>query len=343
MSEKVELRGLTYEEVETLVLDMGEKKFRAKQIFQWVNKGIASFDEASNLSKPLREKLEERFYLDNVQVLKVMSSSDGTKKFLLSLADGDVIEAVLMKYKHGNSICISTQVGCKMGCTFCASTIGGLVRNLTAGEIVGQIFAVQNHSDLKINNIVLMGSGEPLDNYDNVLKFLRLVNNKEGMNIGMRNITLSTCGLSDQIKRLANENLQITLAISLHCANDGDRSRLMPINRQFSIPSLMAACDYYIEKTNRRITFEYGLINGVNDTEDVAHQLGKLLKGRLCHVNLIPINKVEERDYHPSDNRSIMKFKKVLESYGVVTTVRRELGSDINAACGQLRKSHIES
>lgn len=340
---KKDIRSYTCEALETYMIENGEKKFRGKQLYGWITKGIQDLDEAVNLPKSLKEKLKEEFVLDNIKIIKKLTSDhDRTTKFLYELQDGHIVEGVLMSYKHGYSICISTQVGCKMGCTFCASAIGGIERNLTAGEIIGQLYAVEREMDVKISNVVLMGSGEPLDNYNEVLTFLKLVNDPNGFNLGMRHITLSTCGIADKIEALADENMQLTLAISLHCANDQERSELMPVNKKYNLDRLMSACRYYTEKTNRRITFEYGLIAGVNDTEKRAKELGMLIKGMLCHVNLIPINQVIERDYRPSKESSISKFKKVLESYGVTTTIRRELGSDINAACGQLRKGHLE-
>ncbi len=340
---KKDIRSYSCEAIENHMVTIGEKKFRGKQLYGWIVKGIQSFDEAINMPKPLKEKLSEEFVLNNVKIVKKMDSSkDKTSKFLYELQDGHIIEGVLMSYKHGYSICVSTQVGCKMGCTFCASAIGGIERNLTAGEIIGQLYAVEKEMGIKISNVVLMGSGEPLDNYSEVLQFLKLVNDPKGYNLGMRHITLSTCGIADKIEALADENMQLTLAISLHCANDDERSELMPVNRKYNLERLMKACRYYTDKTNRRITFEYGLIAGVNDTNERAKELGKLIQGMLCHVNLIPINQVIERDYQPSKESSIAKFKTVLEGYGVTTTIRRELGSDINAACGQLRKNHLE-
>ena len=298
---------------------------------------------ASNLPLKLREKLEDDFYLPNMSILKeYLSEKDNTRKYLFELNDGNIIEGVLMKYKHGYSICLSTQIGCKMGCTFCASTIDGVERNLTAGEIFAQVLVVEKKVGIRISNIVLMGSGEPLDNYDNVIKFLYLVNSKDGYNLGMRNITLSTCGIVPKIFDLADEELQITLAISLHSGNDHERTKIMPVNKKYSLEKLIEACRYYIMKTGRRITFEYALIKGVNDNSEKARELGALLKGMLCHVNLIPINKVVERDYNPAREDAIEKFKKILESFGITTTIRRELGSDINAACGQLRKGYKE-
>ncbi|MBN2897404.1 MAG: 23S rRNA (adenine(2503)-C(2))-methyltransferase RlmN [Clostridia bacterium] len=341
--QKRDIRSYSLEALENYMIEIGEKKFRAKQLYGWIVKGIQSFDEAVNMPKGLRVKLEETFLLDNVKIIKRLSSEkDQTTKFLYELWDGHVVEGVLMSYKHGYSICVSTQVGCRMGCTFCASTLGGMVRHLSAGEIMGQLYAVEVALGIKISNIVLMGSGEPLDNYEAVLQFLKLVNDPAGYNLGMRHITLSTCGIADKIEALADENLQLTLAISLHCANDAERTALMPINKKYNLERLMAACRYYTEKTNRRITFEYGLIAGVNDTPERAKELGMLIKGMLCHVNLIPINQVVERNYQPSKEASIAAFKKILENYGITTTIRRELGSDINAACGQLRNDHLE-
>lgn len=342
MSNRQAIRELSPEQITDAILTLGEKKFRAKQIVGWLAKGVESFDEMKNLPKGLVEKLKENYYVKNVAVIEELKSSDGTSKFLLSLRDGEVIEAVLMKYKHGVSICISTQVGCRMGCSFCASTLNGMVRNLTAGEMLGQLYAVQRVADVIINNVVLMGSGEPLDNYEECVRFLRLVNSKDTLNISMRNLTLSTCGVVPGIYKLADEQLQITLAISLHTPYDEERDDLIPVNRKYPIKELLIAVDYYIKKSNRRVTFEYAMINGVNDSITEAKSLGQLLKGKLCHVNLIPVNPVKEKDYNPSKDQTLIDFKNVLEKYGVVTTIRRELGSDINAACGQLRNKHIE-
>lgn len=339
---KKQLRSLELDDLKAWLSEQGEKPFRAKQIFEWVQKGITSIDEMTNISKALRAKMEEAFVLDNVKVVKYLDSKDKTRKYLLSMNDGEIIEAVLMRYKHGNSICVSTQVGCRMGCTFCASTLGGMTRNLEAGEILGQIMTIQNDIGERISNVVLMGSGEPLDNYDEVVKFLRLVNHPQGLNISMRHITLSTCGLVEEINRLAEEKLQITLAISLHAVNDDKRSSLMPINRKYDLNALLKACRHYTDMTGRRITFEYALIEGENDHEEEARQLAKKLRGMLCHVNLIPINPVEERGYKASSNKNITRFQKILKDSGVETTIRRELGSDINAACGQLRAQHLE-
>lgn len=343
MNDKMELRGQTIEALEGLCQNVKVPKFRAKQIFKWVNKGVRTFEEMTDLSKDLRTVLEAHAYIGSGEIVQILSSeADGTQKYLFKLKDGNVIESVLMRYKHGNSVCVSTQVGCLMGCTFCASTIGGMVRNLTAGEILGQILDIQNNIGERISNVVLMGSGEPLDNFDEVVKFIEIINHKEGLNVSQRHITLSTCGIVPKIYALAELKLQITLAISLHSAENEERSELMPVNRSYPIEKLLEACDYYTEKTGRRITYEYALILGKNDKEEKAKALAKRLKGKLCHVNLIPINDVKERGYKASDNNSIERFKNILKQSGIETTVRRELGSDINAACGQLRKSHMD-
>ncbi len=343
MNKKIDLRNYTLDELEDLVIDLGDKKFRAKQVLSWVHKGIEEIDEMNNIPKTLREKLKEVSYLKNMDILKVLKSKiDNTRKYLLILKDGNIIESVLMKYKHGNTVCVSTQVGCKMGCGFCASTLDGVVRNLTAGEILGQVLTIQNDIGERISNIVLMGSGEPLDNYEEVLKFFGIINHPIGLNISMRNITLSTCGIVPKILDLAEKKLQITLAISLHAPNDEIRSKSMPINKVYNIDSILNACKKYIENTNRRITFEYALIKGVNDKREHAMELADKLKGILCHVNLIPLNEVKETGYKTSNQRSVEEFKKILEKKGIRVTVRRELGSDIDAACGQLRKNYLE-
>ncbi len=340
--EKIELRSLTLQEIEENLVKNGFKKYRAKQIYNWVSKGINDFDEMKNIPKDLLKYLESYFILENMTIEKVVQSKDDTQKFLLRLKDNHVIEAVLMKYRHGYSICISTQIGCKMGCQFCASTIGGKVRNLTSGEMLGQIMTLQNFVGQRIGNVVLMGSGEPLDNYDAVLKFLKLVNDDDGLNISHRSITLSTVGIVPRIYDLAEESLQITLAISLHEVDEAKRTALIPVNQKYPVVEIIKACKYYTKKTKRRITFEYSLINGVNDNMETAIALGKLLKGMLCHVNLIPINAVVEKDFKPSSEINIIKFKETLEKFGIVTTIRREMGSDINAACGQLRNDYIK-
>lgn len=340
----IDLRNLNIEELEELMVTISEKKFRAKQVFKWVHSGIENIDDMTDLSINLREKLKTNLNICNMEVEeKYISKSDGTIKYLMHLQDGNLIECVVMKYDYGNSICISTQAGCLMGCTFCASSIGGKNRDLTSGEMIGQILKAQRDGNIKISNVVLMGTGEPFDNYDNVIKFLSLVNHKDGLNIGMRHITISTCGLVPEIKKLALLNLQLTLAISLHAPNDELRRLTMPIAKKYAIEELMEACKYYILKTGRRITFEYALIHGLNDKEIHAIELSRRLSGMLCHVNLIPINKISGRDYEKSNKSQIEIFKKVLMDKGIETTVRRELGNDIDAACGQLRRKYIET
>lgn len=322
----------------------GEKEFRAKQVFDWIYNEIFEFSKMNNIPKSTKIKLEEAFYIGIPKVRRIYDSIDSaTKKFLFEYADGNVIECVEMEYSYGNSICVSTQVGCRMGCKFCASTIGGMIRNLTSGEILAQILKVQSIVKKRISNVVLMGSGEPLDNYENVLKFLELSNAEYGLNIGQRHITLSTCGIVPKIYELADLNLQITLAISLHAPTDEERKSLMPIASKYSIEELISACNYYIEKTGKRITFEYSLVKGINDNENNARKLGNLLKGLLCHVNLIPVNSVTESEFKKPSNKTMDDFSNVLSLLGVNNTIRKEMGSDINAACGQLRKSFINS
>lgn len=336
------LKDLTLPRMEELCLEIGEKRYRAEQVMKWVYSGVKDIGDMKNLPESFRIKLKERAYIGHLNVEKKYESNlDGTIKYLLKLSDGNIIESVLMRYKFGVSACLSTQVGCRMGCSFCASTIGGMVRNLTAGELTDEILTMQSDANERISSIVLMGSGEPLDNFENVVDFLKIINYPGGLNIGMRHITLSTCGLVPEIKRLADMNLQITLAISLHAPNDELRKKLMPIARKYSIREVLDACRYYIGITNRRITFEYSLIEGQNDSEDNARELAALLKGMLCHVNLIPVNEVDEREYRRAGIRKIKRFKDILESSGIEVTTRRELGADINAACGQLRKNYI--
>lgn len=335
------MRELDKKALVDLMAEWGEKPFRAKQLFQWLHeKGVGEFDEMTNLPASLRERLKSEWTVNPLTVVKrSVSEQDGTEKLLFALADGELIETVIMRYRYGISLCLSTQVGCRMGCAFCASTIGGLKRNLTAGEMLSQVYECNRITGEKANHIVLMGSGEPLENYEEVVGFLRMVNDESGYHLSLRNITLSTCGLVEAIGRLAGEQLPITLAISLHGATDEVRERLMPINRRYPIERVLAAVDDYIERTHRRVTFEYALIAGLNDTEEQARQLGRLLKGKLVHVNLIPINAVEENDFLPSSEEQISTFKSILEKSGINVTIRRELGSDINAACGQLRNS----
>jgi 23S rRNA (adenine2503-C2)-methyltransferase len=344
MDGKVDLLNLTVEELESFFQKMGQQKFRAKQVFQWVHKGVKDIDEMTNLSKDIRESLKNTAYINKLEIVeKFVSKIDGTAKYLFKLLDGNIVESVLMKYEHGLSVCISSQVGCKMGCKFCASTGVGFVRNLTSAEMLDQVLTIQNDVGSRVGNIVVMGIGEPFDNYDNLVKFIRLVNHKEGMNIGARHISVSTCGLVPQILRLSKENLPITLSISLHAPTDEEREKIMPVNKRYSIDKLIEACKIYTETTNRRITFEYALIDGVNDTVECAQQLSGLLKGMLCHVNLIPVNSVTNTGFKRSSKERIYKFKDLLEKRGIETTVRRELGADINAACGQLRRSLIEA
>lgn len=332
------LRDYTLKELEVILAEMGEPKFRAKQIFKWLYDGAETIDDMTNISKALREKLKYEYSVNIPKIeQKFVSDIDETRRYLLQLDDENYIESVLMKYKHGYTICISTQVGCAMGCRFCASTRNGKVRNLTAGEIIGQVLTVQKDLGSRISNIVLMGMGEPLDNYDNVMRFLENINDPNGINIGHRHISLSTCGLADRIYELADKELQITLSISLHAPNDEKRSAIMPVNKKYNIAALLDACRYYIEKTNRRISFEYTLISGVNDTETEAKELLKLISGMLCHVNLIPVNEVKETGFKQGNRKAIERFREVLEHGGISATVRREMGADISAACGQLR------
>ena len=334
---------LSLEELKNWFLENNEKAFRAEQVYQWIYKGQWNFREMKNINSSAIDKLSSNFYIGIPKILEKLESKDGTIKLLLAFADGNVIETVIMKYKHGNSICVSTQVGCRMGCRFCASTLEGRIRDLTPGEIIAQILLAEDIISARISNIVLMGSGEPLDNFSNVLKFINLVNSPKGLNIGQRHITLSTCGLVPKIYELADKQLQITLAISLHASDDNKRREMMPIANKYSIKEILQACKYYIDKTNRRITFEYALVKGSNDSREDAYRLCNLLKGTLSHVNLIPINEVEEREYQRSEDKAILEFHDILISKGIETTIRREIGSDINAACGQLRRSYIDS
>lgn len=342
--EKLDIKSLTLEELTEAIRQMGDKPFRAKQIYQWLHQTLVTdFDEMSNLSKPLREKLKEQFTLTALYPADVkISQIDGTRKYLFRLEDGNVIESVWMQYHHGNSVCISSQVGCRMGCRFCASTLDGLERNLTTAEMLDQIYRIQTLTGERVSNIVIMGSGEPLDNYDNVIRFLRMISDENGLNISQRNITLSTCGIVPNILRLAEENIQITLALSLHAPNDEVRKTLMPIANRYSLKEILPACQTYFEKTGRRLTFEYSLVSGVNDNLDEAKALTSLLKNMHGHVNLIPVNPIKERDYRQSDRKAIEAFKSYLEKNGINVTVRREMGRDINGACGQLRKSFLE-
>lgn len=341
---KQDLKSMSLEELQIFMGSIGEAKFRAKQIFEWLHKKQAGdFEEMTNISKNLREKLSNEAKISYVKILeKHVSKQDNTTKYLFALENDNIIESVLMRYNYGNAVCISTQVGCRMGCTFCASTLDGVERNLTAGEMLSQIYEIQKDTGERVSSLVLMGSGEPLDNYDNVLKFIRLLNDKDGLNIGQRHITLSTCGLIEKMYNLADEGLQITLAVSLHAPNDEIRNKIMPISKKNNMERLLEACKYYSDTTKRRITFEYAMINGVNDSIDCARELSEKLRNMLCHVNLIPVNDVKERNYKKSSGETVEKFAEFLNSKGIETTVRRKLGSDINAACGQLRKGYIE-
>ena len=324
-------------------INMGEKPFRAEQVFKWIYEAnVTSFDEMTNLSLELREKLKQNYTLCIYNIIKKQESSDGTKKYLFDVLDGNAIETVLMSYHHGYSICVSSQIGCKMGCKFCASTGIKFIRSLTSGEIVEQILAVERDNGIRISNVVFMGIGEPLDNYDNVVNAIRIINNQKGINIGARHISISTSGLVPKIYQLAEENIQCTLSISLHATTDEKRSSMMPINNKYNIEELLQACKDYIKQTNRRISFEYALAKDNNDNIEDAKRLIKLLKGMLCHVNLIPINKIENGQFTKSSNENIIKFRDYLNEHGIVATVRRELGSDIDAACGQLRRKNLK-
>ena len=321
------------------MISIGEKSYRAEQIFKWIYvENVKNFNEMTNLSLELREKLTENYTLGIYKIIKKQESSDGTKKYLFDVLDGNAIETVLMQYKHGYSICVSSQVGCKMGCKFCASTGIAFIRSLTSGEIAEQILAVERDTGIKISNVVFMGIGEPLDNFENVIKAIKTINNPKGLNIGARHISISTCGLVPKIYEIADMDLQCTLSISLHATTNEKRSKMMPINNKYNIEELMKACKYYIEKTNKRISFEYALAKDNNDNLDDAKALVKLLKGILCHVNLIPINKIENGQFDTSTNENVIKFRDYLNERGIVATIRRELGDDIEAACGQLRR-----
>ncbi|MBQ8869154.1 MAG: 23S rRNA (adenine(2503)-C(2))-methyltransferase RlmN [Oscillospiraceae bacterium] len=336
----IEISSLSFDELSEKIAQMGLPKFRAKQIYEWLHKkNVDSFDKMTNLDKALRQKLNEEFFIAVPTISrKLVSKIDGTVKYLFEFSDGECVESVVMKYKYGNSICVSTQVGCAMGCTFCASTKAGRVRNLTAGEILGQVYRAQTDTGERISHIVLMGIGEPLDNFDNVMKFLDMVSNEQGLNIGQRNISLSTCGVVPKIYELAKRNLQITLSISIHSPTDELRTSMMPINKKYPISELIEACRSYVKTTGRRISFEYSLIKGVNDSPECAEKLCALLRGMLCHVNLIPVNTIEQSDYRKSDKEAIERFKNIIEKHKITATVRRKLGADINAACGQLRR-----
>lgn len=335
-----DIKSLSLEELKLEMVRLGEKPFRAGQIFQWIHQKMAgSFEEMTNLSQELRKKLEREYTLTELKMVRVQESAlDGTRKYLFELGDGRLVESVWMKYHHGNSLCISSQVGCRMGCAFCASTIDGLERSLSPSEMLDQVYAVTRLTKERISNVVVMGIGEPLDNYGSLLKFIALLTDEKGLHISQRNITVSTCGLVREMRMLADERLQITLALSLHAASDGKRRKLMPVANRYSIAELMEACAYYFERTGRRITFEYALVKGENDTQEDADELTALVKGQNCHVNLIPVNPVRERNFVQPDTKNITAFKNKLEKNGINVTIRREMGRDIDGACGQLRR-----
>ncbi len=341
---KIDIKSMNLPELISYIEGLGEKGFRAKQIYQWIHqKQIDDLREMSNISKKLIETLEEQCYLTSLKQEEVqISQIDGTRKYLFLLEDGNVIESVLMRYKHGNSVCISSQVGCRMGCRFCASTLDGLVRGLTPGEMLDQIYQIGKDIGERISNVVVMGTGEPLDNYDNLLRFMELLTDENGINISQRNLTVSTCGIVPRMRELADRRLAITLALSLHASNQEKRLALMPIANKYDIHEVVDACKYYFDKTGRRITFEYSLVGGVNDTDEDATELSKLIKGINCHVNLIPVNPIKERDYVQSNAGVIEAFKNKLEKNCINVTIRREMGRDIDGACGQLRKRYKE-
>ncbi len=338
---KKDILSLTLDELTNEIIQLGQPKFRAKQIYRWLHKSfVTDFAQMSDLSLQLRNILDDNFVIFGCSIeKKLVSEYDSTVKYLFKLYDGEFVESVLMKYKYGYTVCVSSQVGCRMGCTFCASTLNGVVRNLNPSEILSQIYAISRDNDIRVSHVVMMGMGEPFDNYDNVLRFLGLITDENGVNLSMRHISLSTCGIVPAIRRLMNENLQLTLSVSLHAPNNELRSSMMPVNKKYPVEELIAACKEYTLNTSRRISFEYSLVKNVNDTEDCALQLARLLKGMLCHINLIPVNEVTETGCKKSSPERVKRFADVLSSKGFTVTVRRELGSDINAACGQLRRS----
>uniref|UniRef100_UPI004056801F 23S rRNA (adenine(2503)-C(2))-methyltransferase RlmN n=1 Tax=Agathobacter sp. TaxID=2021311 RepID=UPI004056801F len=343
MTNKVDIKSMNLAELTDFVKELGEKAFRAKQIYRWIHqKQVNDFSEMTNISKKLIEQLNEKASLTTLKPVEIQTSKlDGTKKYLFLLEDGNMIESVLMRYKHGNSVCISSQVGCRMGCKFCASTLDGLVRGLRAGEMLDQIYRIGKEIGERISNVVVMGTGEPLDNFDNLLKFIELLTDENGLHISQRNVTVSTCGIVPKMKELADKELAITLALSLHASNQEKRKELMPIANAYEIDAVMDACKYYFEKTGRRITFEYSLVGGVNDTDEDAKALSELIRGMNCHVNLIPVNPIKERDYVQSNEAVIMAFKNKLEKNHINVTIRREMGRDIDGACGQLRRKYV--
>ena len=339
-----DLKSLNLEQLTEELLSIGEKKFRAKQVYSWIHeKLVDSFDEMTNLSKDLREKLKANYTLNSMDAVAVQTSKiDGTQKYLFRLHDGHVVESVLMKYHHGNSVCISSQVGCLMGCRFCASTIGGKVRDLAASEMLGQIYKIQKLSNERVHNVVVMGTGEPLDNYDHLVQFIKMLTDENGLNISQRNLTVSTCGIVPGIRKLAEEKFQMTLALSLHATTQEKRKQLMPIANKYDLKEVLDACHYYYEQTGRRITFEYSLVGGVNDTKQDAEELTRLIGKFPCHVNLIPVNPIKERDFVQPNKQECQAFRNKLEKNGINVTIRREMGRDIDGACGQLRKSYLD-
>ena len=339
-----DLKSLNLEQLTEELLSIGEKKFRAKQVYSWIHeKLVDSFDEMTNLSKDLREKLKENYTLNSLDAVAVQTSKiDGTQKYLFRLQDGHVVESVLMRYHHGNSVCISSQVGCLMGCRFCASTIGGKVRDLAPSEMLGQIYKIQKLSQERVHNVVVMGTGEPLDNYENLVQFIKTLTDENGLNISQRNLTVSTCGIVPKIRQLAEEKFQMTLALSLHATTQEKRKQLMPIANKYDLKEVLDACHYYYEQTGRRITFEYSLVGGVNDTKQDAEELTKLIGKFPCHVNLIPVNPIKERDFVQPNKQECQAFRNKLEKNGINVTIRREMGRDIDGACGQLRKSYLD-
>lgn len=341
----VDIKSMNLLELTDYIVSLGEKAFRAKQIYQWLHvKQIESFDKMTNISKQFIEKLKEDAILTHLHKEAVqISKLDGTRKYLFMLEDGNVIESVLMKYKHGNSVCISSQVGCRMGCRFCASTLDGLVRGLTPAEMIDQIYQIGKDIGERISNVVVMGTGEPLDNYDNLLRFIELLTDENGTNLSQRNLTVSTCGIVPRIRELADKKLQITLALSLHASNQKKRLELMPVANKYEISEVIEACKYYFEQTGRRVTFEYSLVGGVNDTDTDARELSELIRGMNCHVNLIPVNPIRERDYVQSNQEVIEAFKQKLEKNKITATIRREMGRDIDGACGQLRRKYKQN
>ena len=343
-NDKIDIKSMNLAELTELVAGIGEKAFRAKQLYQWLHvKQVYAFFDMTNLSKAFREKLDEVSYITNLKQEQVqISKIDGTRKYLFLLEDGNVIESVLMRYKHGNSVCISSQVGCRMGCRFCASTLDGLVRGLKPSEMIDQIYKIGQDIGERISNVVVMGTGEPMDNYDNLLQFITLLTDENGLNISQRNLTVSTCGIVPRMRQLADEKLSITLALSLHASNQKKRLELMPVANKYDIHDVIDACKYYFDQTGRRVTFEYSLVGGVNDTDEDARELSQLIHGMNCHVNLIPVNPIKERDYVQSNAAVIAAFKNKLEKNGINVTVRREMGRDIDGACGQLRKRYID-